>query len=209
MTGDAEAYKLLSLMLRYPTEASARAIGQYLGYSPTLEDLRQEYQALFGGPLPGTFPPLEAEYDQPHVFGKMQALADLAGFYRAFGLEPASALHRIDHIAVELEFAHVLVARERAALERGDSEKVRLCRSARRAWLSEHLGPWGVRYLTLVAERAGDSTYGRVARVASEFLFEECKAFGIEVEERPPRRNEGQKVAREEGCAASPSEGAP
>ena len=44
---------------------------------------------------------------QPH------RLADLAAFYRAFGLElAADAAERQDHLCIELEFMSVLAAKE-------------------------------------------------------------------------------------------------
>jgi hypothetical protein len=68
---------------------------------------------------------------QPH------RLADLAAFYRAFGLEVAEdADERHDHICLELEFMCVLAAKEAYALEHQlDAEVLTLCRDAQKRFL--------------------------------------------------------------------------
>lgn len=194
----AATYKALSVMLAYPTESSVAMLNALFAKPRTLEDWRQEYHAIFGGPLPGVLPPLEAEYDQPHAFSKAQSLADLAGFYRAFGLQPSGGIHRADHISVQLEFAHVLVAKEEWARSRGELGRTEVCREARRQLLVEHLGAWGIPYLRLVPRHGGP--YARVADAARTFLLEECRQLGVHVPERKSKMNEAKPPGGEETC---------
>ncbi len=143
----AATYKAIAVMFSNPSERSLGAIRAALGEEVRLEDLQEAHQAVFGGALPGVLPPLETEYDQANVFAKVQALADLAGFYRAFGLEVGEAAYRPDHLAVELEFAHVLATKEATAMAMDQEGRADLCRQALRDFLAEHLGAWGVPYL--------------------------------------------------------------
>ena len=73
---------------------------------------------------------------------KTYELADIAGFYRAFGLEVEPGGERVDHIAAELEFMHFLAVKEALANERGETEKAEICRDGAASFLSDHLGRW-------------------------------------------------------------------
>ena len=69
-------------------------------------------------------------------------LADIAGFYRAFGVEVEPGGERVDHIAAELEFMHLLAVKQAVAEERGEVERAEICRDAAVAFLRDHLGRW-------------------------------------------------------------------
>lgn len=104
------------------------------------------YLAAFGHAARGVCPLNEIEYGdlkadplfQPH------RLADLAAFYRAFGLEiTEDAGERQDHLCLELEFMCVLAAKEAYALEHQLDAALRAqCRDAQKKFLREHLGRW-------------------------------------------------------------------
>lgn len=69
-------------------------------------------------------------------------LADIAGFYQAFGTQVAPESERADHLAVELEFMHLLAVKEALAREESSAESALLCREAADTFLHEHLGRW-------------------------------------------------------------------
>lgn len=120
--------------------------------SLTLEALESDYIAAFGHALSRECPPYETEYAGEHLFYQTQQLADIGGFYRAFGLDVADTAHeRLDHIAVELEFLHLITAREAHALHTRDAENAHLCREAQRMFLQDHLGRWAPYFAELVA----------------------------------------------------------
>ena len=73
---------------------------------------------------------------------KTYQLADIAGFYHAFGVEVEPGSERVDHIAAELEFMHYLAVKEAFANERGETDKGEICRDGATLFLSDHLGRW-------------------------------------------------------------------
>jgi len=141
------------------------------------------YLAAFGHAARGRCPLNEIEYGdikadplfQPH------RLADLAAFYRAFGLEIAEdADERQDHICLELEFMCVLAAKEAYALEyQLDSEALSLCRDAQKRFLREHLGRWTPAFARRLARMAGDSPLGVVANFTRALIEAECVRHGV------------------------------
>jgi TorA maturation chaperone TorD len=105
------------------------------------------YERTFGLLSSCACPPCEAEYIfGKHDFQRSQTMADVSGFYRAFGLQP-SRRHpeRHDHIVLELEFMAFLLGMERRALQSQEPdahEKAELCRAAQQRFMREHLAWW-------------------------------------------------------------------
>lgn len=147
--------------------------------SMTLEVLESDYVATFGHALSRECPPYETEYAGEHLFYQAQQLADIGGFYRAFGLEVAETAHeRLDHIAVELEFLHMVTAREAYALHTRDAENARLCRDAQRMFLEDHLGRWASYFAELVARVAPEASTRFFADVLKWFIAFETQYIG-------------------------------
>ncbi|HDZ22473.1 hypothetical protein LCGC14_0615620 [marine sediment metagenome] len=103
-----------------------------------LDKLQQAYMRLFD-PVNGPFP-YESEHKTGHDFAKANILADIMGFYRAFGVEPSG--DRADHMAAELEFMHLLTLKEHYAAGKGDQEHATLCREAGQKFFRDHLSLW-------------------------------------------------------------------
>ncbi len=142
------------------------------------------YLAAFGHAARGRCPLNEIEYGdikadplfQPH------RLADLAAFYRAFGLEVAEdADERQDHICMELEFMCVLAAKEAYALEHQlDGEVLSLGRAAQKRFLREHLGRWTPAFARRLARMVGDTPLGALAGFTRAFVEAECERHGLQ-----------------------------
>lgn len=106
------------------------------------ETLESEYVRLFG---PAARCPLhETAYgDAGRLLGRPASLADIAGFYLAFGLHPsADDAHREDHIGLELEFMSLLAVKEAYAAVEGWQEALEITRTAQRRFVQDHLGTW-------------------------------------------------------------------
>ncbi len=108
-----------------------------LGAIPT-SDLRAEQCRLFESPA--ACPANETVYVRRD---KGAILADICGFYHAFGFEHvAGGGEKADFIGCELEYAAMLIVMgERAAMD-GDEERVRICREALAGFAADHLGEW-------------------------------------------------------------------
>lgn len=147
----------------------------------TGEGLRQAYAACFGHAVSKDCPPYEAEYGSANIFQKTQTLADIAGFYRAFGLRLALTFRdRPDHIAAELEFMEFLSRKEAYARASGHTPpQIALCRRAQRSFLAEHLGRWAFGLARRVREKAPQQAYAIFAGLLEGFLAREIRALRL------------------------------
>ncbi len=149
------------------------------GFEPFLNSCLE----AFGHAARGRCPLNEIEYGdlkadplfQPH------RLADLAAFYRAFGLQVADdADERHDHICLELEFMSFMAAKEAYALEHQlDPEDLVLGRNAQRRFLREHLGRWTPALARRLVRMAADSPLGALANLTRAFIEAECVCVGV------------------------------
>src|SRR3989304_3385529 len=90
-------------------EGAQVALRTMASHDFSLDALQTQYRQIFGHTISQECPPYETEYGSAHVFQQAQRLSDIAGFYRAFGIEvSARAKERLDHIAVELAFMSFL-----------------------------------------------------------------------------------------------------
>ena len=142
-----------------------------------------QYVTTFGHAARGGCPLNEVEYGdlkadplfQPH------RLADLAAFYRAFGLELAEdADERQDHICLELEFMSVLAARDAYSHEhQADAELLAVGRETQRKFLREHLGRWLPAFTRRLTSTVGGGPLASLADFARCFILEECARSGV------------------------------
>ncbi|MBI4216619.1 MAG: molecular chaperone TorD family protein [Chloroflexi bacterium] len=148
----------------------------------SITDMERSHLQCFGHTISKDCPPYEAEYDLAHIFQQSNALADIAGFYRAFGLELASNLNeRLDHLSVELEFMQFLSLKEAYALAQSHGEEqLALCRQAQAKFLEEHLGQWAFGFAQRLEKKSGDSIYALLGQLLTAFLAFELVAFGLE-----------------------------
>lgn len=137
-------------------------------------------QRLFGHTLRGAVCPYETEYGRRELIQQAHELADLAGFYEAFGLKVSQRQReRPDHIACELEFLAVLSLKEAHALERLDGEMLEVTRMAIAKFLTDHLGRFGRAFaVSLQSEDRG--YYGRAGELLGAFVELECRRYGVE-----------------------------
>jgi len=122
------------------------------------EERVRAHQVAFGLLISPHGPPYETEYCHWNdATYRSNQLADIAGFYRAFGLEPGEqSRNRQDHIAHELEFIAFLNQKLAWALERqGEREHVEICLDALRKFLQAHAAWWMPTFGRCLEERAG------------------------------------------------------
>ncbi len=171
---------------------------------------QEQYQRIFGLMMSKKCPPYESEYC-PQTFSVLRShqIADVAGFYSAFGLQPSRDMpERHDHIALELEFMAWLIAKE---LRSDSIEQATICREAQTRFFADHLAWWTPAFAMALRMRADridgpaeqaappGSLYGAVAQLLAALIGVERGLLNVP----PPKRLQappGADVEAETGC---------
>lgn len=209
-------YRALSQALVYPTAEAVRQLREQDipfaraasgpledGVRSALEELRVAFRRVRRGRLEASYrdafthvhssdcPPYETDYTTGEIFRQSQELADLAGFYRAFGVGGSSEeRERPDHISVELEFLHLLAYKEAWAVVQGDGEGQEVCRHAEERFLADHVLRWVPGFARRLEAVATHQAYRAVARLTAAFVRSEARRFGLPVDAGPEPRVE-------------------
>lgn len=141
-----------------PTDVEIEAVERWLRLDP--ERRQRAAQCVFGLVISSQCPPCETEFlRSKDAFCRAQVMADITGFYRAFGVEVSSRHpQRPDHLVLELEFVALLLEKlADAAGDRGASERMDVCQRALASFMKDHLTTWVASLGRLVAQRAADA----------------------------------------------------
>ena len=150
-----------------------------------IADADATFWHLFGHTTRGQVCPCETEYGRDDGFHQPQQLADISGYYLAFGLRfGADPDIRADHIACECEFMDFLSRKEAwlaSDAARGDQvdEALTTTRQAARTFLRDHLASFGCAFGARVASEDPEGYYGAFGRVLLAFLQSECRRVGV------------------------------
>lgn len=171
----------LSLPVRNQVLEELRGNLERLGYPEALGHLKRaqdvclsdaasadgEYVRLF---VKGEVLPYETTYGgtKSALGGKMQQMADIAGFYRAFGFQAAG--ERPDHLVPELEFTALLYVKEAYARMTGSAEGALVCADSRGKFVSEHLLSWLSEFGQRVSEAARHPAFPALAALLVSVL---------------------------------------
>ncbi len=154
-----------------------------------------EYWRLFGPG--GVVSPYETEYDPLVAARKGHELADLMGFYTAFGFKlrehatsgsadltveasvEAAQRELPDHLAVELEFLSLLLLKFLYARREGMREAEEVTHTAMTAFLRDHLGGWVEPFAERVEKAPVSSAFRALAKLLRAFIGEECRLLGV------------------------------
>ena len=121
--------------------------------------------------------PYESSYTSA---GIEQGLADIAGFYRAFGVQVSPQAHeRVDHIGTELEFMAVLCAKQAHATANAQPEQARICREARLAFLRDHLGLWAAPFSQRLQTVTRLPLFVALADILAALIEAEAQHLGV------------------------------
>jgi TorA maturation chaperone TorD len=146
-----------------------------------------EHHRLFDGEAP--CPPYEGGWEAD-PFRSVRALADVAGFYRAFGAAARGpAAERADHAGCELEFLSFLTARAVALADAGDGSGAEVCRDAEEAFLRDHAGRWLPAFFGAVLRQTTSAVLAGLAALGETAVREELERRGLEPEPLRPRRS--------------------
>ena len=180
-------------------EALAPAVETFCDRAASAADRLVAHARLFGHSR-GLVCPFETEYGAEGAFRQPQELADIAGTYLAFGLEPPEGGdERVDHVACECEFMDFLARKQAFALgsldtsEDQEEAKGRLAtvQGASRGFLRDHLGRFGRAFASRLIHEDADGFHGALGAVLFRFLTQECHRLGLSpgppsLELRPP-----------------------
>jgi TorA maturation chaperone TorD len=127
-------------------------------------------------------PPYEGAWgDAPQMAGKGALLADVAGFYRAFGLVPAVERPDVeDHVAAECEFMSALALKEAYALAESLPEAFEVTREAQVGFLRDHLGRWAATLAGALREATPLPYYQAVADLLEAWTAADVRDLGAE-----------------------------
>lgn len=184
-------YRFLSLAFSYPDERVWMRLGDGvadlehaarnldLGYNldsftailkdgqRRILDLQGEYNRLFATSLHA--PSWETAYELDKTSRRVAELADIEGFYRAFGLQLCAPLEP-DSLVAELEFMAVLLQKQAYLSQTNDEQGVATCRDAYGKFFSDHLGRWIDAFLARLMEATEEDYYRRLGSLLECFI---------------------------------------
>jgi len=136
-----------------------------------LSDLQAEHRRVFSNVITLDCPPYETLFGNDHVFGQAHVMGDIAGFYKAFGVELSQDIHeRMDHLSVELEFMHFLAYKESYARCHDGAEKTQIVVDAQKKFVKEHIGRWVPLFARMLVKKADTGFFRHMADFTSDWM---------------------------------------
>lgn len=148
-------------------------------------ELNTLYDRNFGLLSGSKCPPYETEYvPSKFTFQRSNMLADVAGYYQAFGLQCSTTCpERSDHIVLELQFMAQLIQLELVARDHqvdNEAGNAEICLEAQGRFLQEHVVWWMPAFCTLLERQDPTGYYARVATFIAALVTADRALFGIE-----------------------------
>lgn len=181
-----------------PTHALARL-------PRSADEWNKLYETNFGLLGGSKCPPYETEYvPSKFDFQRSNMLADVAGFYHAFGLQ-TSTTHpdRPDHVALQCEFVAQLLqlewrARQSAGKEAGSQAEI--CHQALRRFLREHIAWWFPAFSSLLARQDPGGFYEAIAHFLAALVAAERAMTGINASDQSAEPSQIENPDECSGC---------
>jgi TorA maturation chaperone TorD len=143
-------------------------------------DLQDEHRRVFSNVISLDAPPYETLFGNEHVFQQSHTMGDIAGYYKAFGLELAEVVHeRLDHLSVELEFLHFLAYKESYALCHDGEEKLQIVVDAEKKFMKDHIGRWAPLFADMASKKAQRGFFMFLCELCKAFLKFECAYWAV------------------------------
>ncbi len=191
--------RLLALALAPPgkeslaeVEALAGALAERPGAPPDLaeladaagslplEEVAVAHERLFA---PDAVSPYEASIELD-PFRQARQMADVAGFYGAFGAQAhGPAADRPDHAGTEVEFLAFLALRRLQAGDDGDGDEVERCAQIEASFLTSHAGRWLPPFFRALEAAAQDGYHRALGRLGAAVIEEEVSRRALDVEQ--------------------------
>lgn len=170
----------------FTSPATCGLLAVVLADSLDLDQLRYEYNNLFMVPGGQFVTPYESVYRGSRTEGGKEVLGllngpetlDVRDHYRRLQVEIDPRRRApADFVGNELEFMHLLVARERDAWQRGDEEVAQVYLRHQRDFLLDHLARWLPELCARLAAATRQPLYRAVAAMTGELVAVEAATF--------------------------------
>ncbi|MBI3005512.1 MAG: molecular chaperone TorD family protein [Ignavibacteriales bacterium] len=197
-------YKLLAKSFLYPTREVIKDIEQNKFLTIHDQDkLEPEFNRLFAHLGSAKCPPYETEFGYENVFQKTQAMADIAGFYHAYGLDVSSTnSERVDFLSTELEFMAFLMLQEAYAREHHEVEHREICVDTQQKFLRDHVGRWARLFSTIASQSTENQFYLEASALLKKFIQSEVSRLHVSVDEVSAPNKETRESPVPFGCEA-------
>ncbi len=164
---------LSSLSLNYDLQILRKEITKAL-HNPT--EIQGEYTTLFE--TDPRAPIRETSYELDKTGRRSAEMADLLGFYRAFGLNLSEGIEP-DSIVTELEFMSYLLQKIYHLREAGEEEGAEITSEAVDKFLGGHLGRWYEVLCRSVVDSKVSSFYSHISDLLKNFLDMETRKVKV------------------------------
>jgi TorA maturation chaperone TorD len=141
-----------------------------------IEELQCEFAKLFIGPGKH-LPPYESVHigdgeNSGLLWGK--TTSEVYRFFKHYGFNFTAVYGGIpDHLSIEFEFMWRMIAEEKKALEKGDSQMAERSRMVQREFFNKHIKTWVPLYCDKITSWTENHFYRGVAELAKDFTYEE------------------------------------
>lgn len=140
-----------------------------------------EWASLFGVEEGMTVSPYELRYLPGPLLTTIRKLADIRGFYNAYGLAITDGMNdRPDHICFLTEFLGYLANQEAYLRRHEDDDGVRVVVETQRSFLEDHLGRWYWRFAEEVANQDTGTFYSAMADLLAALVEAEIDRLAID-----------------------------
>lgn len=122
-------------------------------------------------------PPSEGSY---HMAERGPILADISGFYEAFGFRARESAGPPDQMKMQLAFMHYMAMKTVNAATKDNQEHLDVTLEAQRKFLDDHIGRWEKRIAQKMVEYTEYPFYLAVADLLVAWIEEDCKHFSVD-----------------------------
>ena len=145
-----------------------------------LTDLQSEHRRVFSNVITLDCPPYETLFGNDHVFAQSHVMGDIAGFYKAFGVELSKDIHeRLDHLSVEFEFMHFLAYKESYSRCHDGADKTQIVVDAQKKFVKNHIGRWVPLFCRMMVKKADSGLFKFVADMMSDWMDFEAAFLSV------------------------------
>lgn len=145
-----------------------------------LSDLQAEHRRVFSNVITLDCPPYETLFGNDHVFAQSHVMGDIAGYYKAFGVELCKDIHeRVDHLSVELEFMHFLAYKESYSRCHDGADKTDIVVEAQKKFVKNHVGRWVPLFCRMLAKKAETGLFKLIADLTTDWMDCEVAFLGV------------------------------